>query len=60
MIITVVFEPFEVSGLSYEAVATSCFHHDSVYVGEPYAEMASSSKRSSQAVKDFVYFNSCF
>ena len=42
------FEPLEVSGLSHEDVATSCFHHDNVYVPEPCAEMASSSKRASE------------
>ena len=42
------FEPFEVSGLSNEDVATSCFRHDSVYVPEAHAEMASSSKRLSE------------
>ena len=34
------FEPFLVSGLSYEAVAASCVLHDSVNVQEPLAEMA--------------------
>ena len=48
------FEPFEVSRLSYEAVATSCFNHESVYLPEPYAEMVSSSKRLSKAVKEFI------
>ena len=39
------FKLFEVSGLSHEAAATLCFHHDCAYLPEPCAGMASVSKR---------------
>ena len=45
MIIIMDLSLFLVSGLSYEAVAASCFLHDSVNLQEPRAEMAYSSKR---------------
>lgn len=39
------FKLFEVSGLSHEAAATLCFHHDCAYLPEPCTGMASVSKR---------------
>lgn len=42
------FKLFEVSGLSHQAAATSCFHHDCSYVLEPCAGIASVSKRPSE------------
>ena len=42
------FKFFEASGLSHEATAASCFHHDCAYVPEPCAGMASVSKRPSE------------